>query len=123
MEENSLWHTERVSAEEYDILVPDKRVFFNEPKFAELNKDRVDEVVYLVLLRENSARFGIIAGRIGDEVRIPFSAPYSYPVSIINESKQETIDAALSTFEKYCMEQGILSIHLHFPLCFMTNTF
>lgn len=116
--ELQLWSVKRVTSEEYKCLVPNRRVFFNEPDFAELNKDKVDEVFYLILMRENSARFGLIVGKSGDEMRTPFSAPYSYPVSIINESKQESIDAALETYESYCIEQGIESIRFIFPPLF-----
>ena len=118
MDEKSLWYVRRVSADEYETLVPDKRVFFNEPRFTELNKDKADEVNYLIFMRDNSARFGLIAGRVGTEMRTPFSAPYSYPVAIINESKQETIDAALAVFEEYCKAKGAESIRFIFPPLF-----
>jgi len=118
MEEKSLWYIKRVEPDEYKTLVPNRAVFFNEPDFTELNKDKVDEVYYLILMRENSARFGLIAGRVGTEMRTPFSAPYSYPVTIIAESKQEAIDAALEVFEEYCVEQGIESIRFIFPPLF-----
>ena len=118
MEEKELWYIRRVEPEEYESLVPDRRVFFNEPKFTELNKDKADDVYYLIFMRQNSARFGLIAGRVGNEMRTPFSAPYSYPVQIINESKQETIDAALEVFEEYCKELGIESIRFIFPPLF-----
>lgn len=118
MDERDLWHIERVSAEAYKALVPDRAVFFNEPDFTELNKDKADEVFYLILMREHSARFALIAGRMGDEMRTPFSAPYSYPVAIIDESKQETIDAALAAYEDYCQKQGIRSIRFVFPPLF-----
>ena len=108
----------RVSAEEYKSLVPDRRVFFNEPEFTELNRDKAEEVHYLIFVRERSARFALIAGRIGRELRAPFSAPYSYPVAIIDESKQETIDAALEAFEAYCLAQGIESVRFIFPPLF-----
>lgn len=118
MEDKNLWYIKTVSAEEYKSIVPDKRVFFNEPDFTELNRDKVDEVYYLIFMRENSARFGLIAGRRGNEMRTPFSAPYSYPVAIINESKQETIDVALEVFEDYCANIGIQSIRFIFPPLF-----
>lgn len=118
MEERTLWHVRRVDAEEYRDIVPDRRIFFNEPDFTELNKDKVDEIYYLVFMRENSARFGLIAGRVWNEMRTPFSAPYSYPVAVINESKQETIDAALDVFEEYCVSVGVESIHFIFPPLF-----
>lgn len=118
MDEKSLWYINRVTAQEYKDLVPDRRIFFNEPDFTELNNDKADQVYYLIFMRENSARFGLIAGRVGNEMRTPFSAPYSYPVAIIGESKQETIDAALETFEDYCIEEGIEYIRFIFPPLF-----
>ena len=118
MEEKNLWHVERVSPEEYERIVPDRRVFFNEPRFTELNQDKADEVYYLILMRENSARFGLILGRIGIEARCPFSAPYSYPVSVINEARQESIDAALAALESYCRSEGMESIRFIFPPLF-----
>ena len=118
MEEKELWYVRRVSPEQYKDIVPDRRIFFNEPDFTELNKNKADELFYLILMRENSARFGLIAGRTRKELRMPFSAPYSYPVSVIDESKQETIDAALQVFEAYCRNQGIESIRFVFPPLF-----
>lgn len=118
MDEKSLWHVERVTPEKYKELVPDRAVFFNEPDFAELNKDKVDEVYYLILMRDKSARFALISGRTGTEMRTPFSAPYSYPVSIVSGSKQEAIDAAVSVFEDYCKEHGAESIRFIFPPLF-----
>lgn len=118
MDEKSLWHVKRVSAGEYKELVPDRRVFFNEPDFTELNRNKADELYYLIFMRENSARFGLIAGRVGRELRCPFSAPYSYPVAIVNESKQESVDAALEVFEEYCAGQGIASARFIFPPLF-----
>lgn len=120
-DERSLWWIKRASAEKYKELVPDREVFFNEPDFAELNKDKVDEVYYLILMRDNSARFGLITGRIGNEMRTPFSAPYSYPVSIIDDCKQEAIDAALEVFERYCVEQECNSIRFIFPPLFYSE--
>lgn len=118
MEERDLWYVDRVTAEAYKAIVPDRRVFFNEPDFTELNRDKADEVYYLIFRREHSARFGLIAGRVGKEMRTPFSAPYSYPVAVINESRQETIDAALEKFEEYCTSLGIERVRFIFPPLF-----
>ena len=112
------WHAVRVSADEYEKLVPDKRVFFNEPKFSELNKWKVDDVIYLILMREDSARFGLILGRKGDSARCPFSAPYSYPVAIKSDCKQEAIDAAVEVLEDYCIGEGIKTLSFIFPPLF-----
>lgn len=118
MEEKDLWHVERVTSEEYERIVPDRRVFFNEPRFTELNKSKADEVYYLILMRENSARFGLVLGKVDKQARCPFSAPYSYPVSVIEECRQESIDAALTVLENYCRGEGMESIRFIFPPLF-----
>ncbi|MBO5474026.1 MAG: hypothetical protein J6A08_09610 [Lachnospiraceae bacterium] len=118
MLEEELWHVKRVTAQEYEEFVPDRRNFFNEPRFTELNKYKVDDIYYVVLMRGESARFGLIIGKSGNEAKCPFSAPYSYPVAIINESKQESIDAALAILEQYLFAEGIRDIRYVFPPLF-----
>lgn len=118
MKERELWHVQRVTAEDYEILVPKKRTFFNEPRFTELNKYKVNDIYYLILMREKSARFGLIIGRSENEAKCPFSAPYSYPVAIIDESKQESIDVALEVLEEYLIAEGIQNIQYIFPPLF-----
>lgn len=118
MEDLNHWHITRVSAEEYQALVPDCGVFFNTPAFTELNRSKVDEVCYLIAYRDQSARFGFVGGRVGDELRMPFSAPYAYPVSIHAEPKQEIMDAALAAFERYCLAEGISNVRFGFPPLF-----
>lgn len=105
----------RVSPEEYEKLVPDRRVFFNEPRFTELNRDKADDVYYLIFMLNASARFGLILGRRGDVAAAPFSAPYSYPVSIKADCKQETIDEALTALEAFCLGEGIHELRFIFP--------
>jgi len=115
MEEKKLWYVKRVPVEEYKRIVTDRRNFFNEPSFTELNKNKVDEVFYLIIMRENSPKFGLIAGRIGDEMRIPFSAPYSYPVVIGSSAHVEAFDEAIKALDIYCNENGIHEIRFTFP--------
>lgn len=105
----------RVTPEEYERIVPDRRVFFNEPRFTELNKNKVDEVHYLIIKKEDSARFGVILGRKGIVAKCPFSAPYSYPVSIKEDCRQESIDEALTVLEDYCVNEDIRELRFIFP--------
>lgn len=108
----------RVTAEAYSKLVTDCRVFFNQVAFTELNKDKVDEVHYLIIYQGNSARFGLILGQKGNLAKCPFSAPYSYPVEIRAGEKIASYDEALSALEAYCREQGIEEIRITFPPLF-----
>ncbi len=104
----------RVSPEEYKAAVPDRKVFFNEPDFTELNKDKVDDIHYLVLKKGNSPRFGFILGVKGGVAKSPFSAPYAYPV-VITSAHVETFDEAIKEIESYCVENEIKEIRFTFP--------
>lgn len=106
---------ERVSFNEYKELVPDTQVFFNRPEFAELNKNKVDELYYLLSKKGESDRFGIICGRVGNELRCPFSAPYSYPVEIKKHMKIDSYEGTLYALEEFCKTNGIEKIRFVFP--------
>ena len=110
-----MFETIRVTPQEYLNLVPDRRVFFNEPTFTELNKDKTDDVHYLIIKKENSLRFGLILGEIGQQARIPFSAPYAYPVPINSNTKIDSYDESLKSLEKYCVGNKISEIRFVFP--------
>lgn len=105
----------RVTKEEYEKIVPEREVFFNEPEFCDLNKDKVEEVHYLVIVKDNSYRFGLIAGVADGVMKCPFSAPYSYPVEIRANSKVADVDEAVEALDKYCIESGIKEIRFIFP--------
>lgn len=111
-------HIIRVSPEEYAKLVPDRRVFFNEPSFCELNKDKVDEVHYLIVMKDSSARFGLILGQRGNIAKCPFSAPYSYPVEIRPGESVASFDEAIDAIEAYCQQIGVKELNFIFPPLF-----
>ncbi len=108
----------RVSKEEYEKTVPNREVFFNEPAFCELNSNKVDEVHYLLIAKDTSYRFGLIAGVLNGVMKCPFSAPYSYPVEIRSGAKVEAVDEALEALESYCNEIGVKEIRFIFPPLF-----
>lgn len=109
------WNIAQCNWSEYDAWVKDKGNFFNEPKFTEFNKERADEILYLVIKKGESARFGVIVGKIGELGKVPFSAPYSYPVSIRNDNKVEDYENALECLERYLVDKGIKEVYFTFP--------
>ena len=110
-----LWNVERVTAGEYQIMVPDRKIFFNEPIFTELNKGKIDNVHYLVVRKKGSPRFAVIIGQIDKMAKCPFSAPYSYPVTIREDATVMDYDIALSQIEIYCLNHGMENIRFIFP--------
>ena len=118
MDRDANWFVEKVTPEEYESAVADRRVFFNEPRFCELNRDKVDEVEYLLIKRNESTRFALILGRRANVAKCPFSAPYSYPVAVKPDATQEDIDDALDALENHCMEEGISELYFTFPPLF-----
>lgn len=105
----------RVSANEYKLSVPDKRIFFNEPDFTELNKEKVDDIHYLLFKKGNALRFGLILGIKDCVAKSPFSAPYAYPVVIGASARVETFDEAMESLEDYCAENEISELRFIFP--------
>lgn len=118
MNELGKWHVMRVTPQEYEKIVLDRKVFFNEPRFCELNSTKVDSVHYLIVMKNDSARFGIILGQLLGVMKCPFSAPYSYPVEIRKFSKIEDVDCALEVLEEYCKEQKVHVLKFTFPPLF-----
>ena len=112
------WNVVRCDWQEYDKIVKDKGNFFNEPAFADLNKERVEEVLYLIIYRGESARFAVIVGKDGEQGKVPFSAPYSYPVSIKPDNKVEEYDEGLKCLERYLYDNGIRELYFTFPPLF-----
>lgn len=112
---SGIWRVDRVTAEQYESLVSDKRVFFNEPRFVELNKDKVDAVHYLIVKKKESPRFAVIIGQDGEMGKCPFSAPYSYPITIKDDTTVMDYDGALSVIEEYCLENGVNNMRFTFP--------
>lgn len=115
MSEKDLWNVERVTADAYRLLVPDRKNFFNEPSFTQLNMDKVDSLHYLVIKKRESPRFAVIIGQVDKTGKCPFSAPYSYPVSIREDAVVRDYDLALSAIETYCLDNGMESIKFVFP--------
>ena len=67
-----------VNSSIYEQVTKNVANVFNKANFAELNREKVDDILYVVVYKEDSPRFGCIFGKIGNEWKCPFSAPYGY---------------------------------------------
>lgn len=66
----------RVSASEYKQVFPTPYSLFNSVEFSELNKEKCNDLHYL-MFADKKKRLGIIVGEKDDSLRAPFSATYS----------------------------------------------
>lgn len=66
----------RVSAAEYKQVFPSPFSLFNSVEFSELNKEKCNDLHYLIFA-DSKKRLGIIIGEKVDSLRAPFSATYS----------------------------------------------
>jgi len=107
-----------VPADEYRKHIKNYGVFFNEVEFCELNKLKVDKIHYLLIFFDDIPRFGLIMGQTGEEMRCPFSAPYSYPIEICPGAKMNDIDVALKLVLDYCEDLDVKQLRFTFPPLF-----
>jgi len=103
IESNTFWRIESLDAVSFvKITKGHIENVFNRAEFSELNLDKVDEVLYLIIYRDKSPRFAVTFGRRGESVSCPFSAPFGY---------LETLKSNLGVGE-YEMAAGVLDTYL-----------
>lgn len=96
---------EQVKASEYEKIVK-ANVLYDRMEFNELNAYKVDEVCYLLFKEENKYVFGLTAGRNGQELRAPFSAPFALLVPIKRDRIVEKTDNVCSALKKYLIDNS-----------------
>ncbi|SET57886.1 hypothetical protein SAMN04487771_10263 [[Clostridium] aminophilum] len=109
------WIIEKVSPEEYSRCLPENTAFFNSVRFCELNKGKVDEVLYLIIKKGNSNRFGMIIGVKDSAGKCPFSAPYSFPVALNSNNGVSDYDSAIQAIDNFCRGEGIKNLRFTLP--------
>ena len=87
---------------------------YNTMPFAETNRNKVDEILYIVVYKEDSPRFGCVFGVIGDVWKCPFSAPFGYIEPLKKGQSVWDFEEALCAVESVAKERkcAILSITL-----------
>lgn len=96
-------HIYEVSGEQYDIFIKDMDLFYNQVDFNLLNRQKVDDLKYLVF--ESSKKyFGLIIGVRDKAVFSPFSAPFSMPVTFRSEISVSHYGEFVRALNKYLDE-------------------
>lgn len=114
-------HAEIVTKEEYEAAAEGIRNVFNTPRFNELNRDKVEDIHYILIKKENSPRFGVVFGKNDTILKCPFSAPFGYIEMVKKDQPLEYFYEAVKEIEKLVSVEGITEISFLLPPDFYDN--
>ena len=103
---------------EFDECFPVVNHVFNKAAFNNLNKDKVEQVKYLIFSEDNKNKIGIIGGVKNDTFSSPFSAPFG-GWSSINKIELQDVENACEALEMYLVDTGIKKIKITLPPFFL----
>lgn len=106
-----------ISSQEYTLLKNYNNVF-NSAMFCELNKSKVNELIYLCICKEKKPRFALAIGICNDVAKCPFSAPFAYPETIKKKMSLENYEEAIEAIEEYFKRKRIKEAIINFPPIF-----
>lgn len=108
---------EEVSPEKYHEIVKSYKYFYNSTRFHDLNKYKVQKVVYL-LFKTKKYKIGIIAG-IHDKVfKVPYSAPFSMFEFLSVNVRLDDICSAVCLIDDYVKEKQLSAVEICLPPSF-----
>ena len=116
--EGKAWNVLKVEKEEYASHTIALKNAFNRADFCELNKNKVDEIQYLLIRKGESGRFALPVGLRGKEAFCPFSAPFSYPEEIKSGLGVDNYSEAGKVLDEYFAERGLTKATFVFPPSF-----
>jgi hypothetical protein len=106
-----------VDSAEYTARFSKANHVFNQASFNELNKNKVEIVKYLVFLKKEKIKYGIIGGINNQTFFSPFSAPYG-GWCYSNMPDPENMDEAYSLIDSWSQSNNLSKIRIIFPPLF-----
>lgn len=106
---------------EFDALFATTSACFNTAAFAELNKSRCDELLYLIFM-DKKVRLGLILARKGNNWISPFSAPFGGFVSKTHQPTLEHVEQAVDTLKTFLTDKAASSFRMTLPPLFYHPT-
>ena len=107
-----------VNNNEYRIIERNVKNVFNTVEFTEINRDKVEKVIYLIIYDERSPRFGGIFGESDGVWYSPFSAPFGYVEPLKKNQNVKDFEDALIAIEKVAKEKNVKKITIKMPPVF-----
>lgn len=112
-----------LSLQDYKQIFQDPYHVFNTADFNSLNStSRGIDVEYLAF-KTKKFKLGLIAGKVDNKFRSPFSAPFGGFSFLKNEVGLEILDQAVDLLIDYCNSSSIISIELTLPPFFYDENF
>lgn len=99
---------------EFDSIFKKTGYVFSKSDFNELNRYKVDDLVYLGF-KEKKYRLGICFGKEAGKLLAPFSAPYAMFVKTKDKVDVQYIYQAIEKLDEYCIEENIQYIKFVMP--------
>ena len=103
-----------LTRKEFDLIFRNSGYVFSGSDFNELNKYKVDSLLYLGL-KEKKYRFGVCFGKRENKLFCPFSAPYATFVKIKDKVNVQHIYHAVRSLDEYCKEKKIEYVRFILP--------
>lgn len=116
MEREVSMHIEEVEKEEFAQIMRNAKNIFNKPSFSETNRDKVQEILYLVVYKEKSPRFAVTFGiKESGKAACPFSAPFAYMEPLKKNQSVRNYEEACEVLDSYFVGKGIKSATITLP--------
>lgn len=111
-----------VNASEYANIIQAPYFAFGSAFFNDLNKNKCDEVFYL-LFREKKFRLGLIGGSRNTVFYSPFSAPYGGFSFLHDDIRLQYIEDAVKLLKKWALKKNFFSINITLPPAIFEGNF
>lgn len=103
--------------QEYESTFGGITPIYNSPTFNDLNLDKVEEVKYLLFVRDK-VQTGLIAGVKDGRFLSPFSAPFGGFSCVKNNIRLQDLIESCTALEEYVRKQGLRQIEFTIPPSF-----
>lgn len=111
-----------VNAKEYTQVINKPFHQYGTANFNNLNKDKCNEVYYL-LFKDRKFRLGIIGGIRNNAFYSPFSAPFGGFTYISRDIRIQYIEDAIKTLRSWAVEKQLSSISITLPPAIYERSF
>ena len=102
----------------YEVVCKNITNIYNRVEFNEINRSKVDNIIYIIFYHNNSPRFCATFGEINNEWFFPFSAPFGYIEQIKKEQSINRFEEVLSSLELLASDYGCHKVNITMPPAF-----